>query len=66
VPPIARHVEPPNFAISDVYFDLKGTEHGGGSVLFVHHGVITMLEAYCHSGEWPDEAEEFKLFTLTD
>lgn len=61
VPPSIPRVEPRNFEISDVYFDLRGTEHGGGSILFVRDGAISMLEAYSHAGDWPDEPEEFVL-----
>ncbi|HEX3580939.1 MAG TPA: hypothetical protein VH087_04200 [Thermoanaerobaculia bacterium] len=61
VPRTVPRVEPPNFEISDVYFDLEGTEHGGGAILFIRDGVVTMLEAYCHWGAWPAEPAEFKL-----
>ena len=62
VPPTERRVEPPNFEITDVYFDLKGTECGGGSVLFVRDGKMKILEAFSHGSGWPDEPTEFKLF----
>ena len=61
VPAKATFVDPPNFEISDVYFDLKGTEHGGAAILFVRAGAVTMLEAYSHAGDWPDEPEEFSI-----
>jgi hypothetical protein len=61
VPATVRRVEPLNFEISDVYFDLRGTDHGGGSALFVRDGAISMLEGYSHAGDWPDEPEEFIL-----
>lgn len=54
-------MEPPNFEISDVYFDLRGTDHGGGAVLFIRAGAIAMLEGYSHGDGWPDEPEEFVL-----
>ena len=62
VSPSTRRVEPANFEISDVYFDLEGTEHGGGSVLFIRDGVVTTLEGYSHAGGWPDEPRQFRLY----
>ena len=61
VPAAIPRVMPPNFEISDVYFDLEGAEHGGGAILFVREGVITMLEAYAHAENWPDDTGDFMI-----
>jgi hypothetical protein len=53
--------EPPNFELSDVYFEAKGLPYGGGAVLFVRNGAISMLEAYSHAGGWPGEITDFTL-----
>ena len=61
VPPDVRRVEPRNFELSDVYFDLEGTECGGGAIIFIRDGVISMLEGYSHGGGWPDEPQVFAI-----
>ncbi|MEO8035344.1 MAG: hypothetical protein ABI837_12990 [Acidobacteriota bacterium] len=61
VPSSAPRAEPPNFELSDVYFEAEGLPHGGGSVMFVRDGTIAMLEAYSHDGDWPEQLTEFSL-----
>ena len=61
VPETAGRVFPPNFELSDVFFEAEGLAHGGGSVLFVRDGVITTLEAYSHVDDWPDEITAFTI-----
>lgn len=61
VPSSAPRAEPPNFELSDVYFEATGLPHGGGSVMFIRDGAISMLEAYSHDGDWPEEVTEFTL-----
>ena len=48
-------VVPPNFTISDVAYELAGVEHGGGVVLFVRDGHLSMLELYNWTDDWPAE-----------
>lgn len=61
IPHSTPRVAPSNFELGDVYFETTSLPHGGGAVLFVRDGVITMLEAYTHDGEWP---ANFASFTL--
>src|SRR5437660_11797144 len=61
IPSSLPRADPPNFVLSDVYFEATGLLHGGGSVLFVRDGAISILEAYSHAGGWPDEITEFTL-----
>jgi hypothetical protein len=61
IPSSAPRVEPPNFELGDVYFETTTLPHGGGAVLFIRRGVITMLEAYAHDGEWPANLTDFVL-----
>jgi len=61
IPESAPRAEPLNFTLGDVYFEVEAVPHGGGSVLFVRDGIITMLEAYTHDGAWPDEITDFTL-----
>jgi hypothetical protein len=61
VPSSAPRAEPPDFELGDVYFEATGLPHGGGSVMFIRDGAISMLEAYSHDGDWPKEVMEFAL-----
>ncbi|HSQ31461.1 MAG TPA: hypothetical protein VLN49_16510 [Gemmatimonadaceae bacterium] len=52
--PSAARLAVPRWVISDVDFRLEGLEHGGGALLFVKAGVLSMLEAYTYASEdWP-------------
>jgi hypothetical protein len=56
IPNSVPKVEPGGIIIGDVYFDLEGIENGGGAIIFVKNGYLSMLEAYLNSDEnWPDQ-----------
>ncbi len=61
IPSSLPRADPPNLELGDVFFEAKGLRHGGGSVLFIRNGAISMLEAYSHVGDWPEEITEFTL-----
>ncbi len=44
----------------DVVVDLPGREAAVGSVLFVEHGVIGMLELFTFDGPWPEDTTGFR------
>jgi hypothetical protein len=47
----------------DVYFELKGIKHGGGAILFIENGYLTMLECYLNADEeWPEAIKPTKIF----
>jgi len=56
VPASVSRIGSGRIVIGDVYFDLEGIEHGGGAILFVDDGHVSMLEAYLNGDEkWPKE-----------
>src|SRR5438067_1914826 len=61
IPSSVPRVEPPNLELGDVNVEATGLPHGGGSVLFIRDGAISMLEAYSHVGDWPNEITDFTL-----
>jgi hypothetical protein len=53
--------------VGDVYFDLEGIEHGGGAILFVDEGHLSMLEAYLNGDEkWPTEPSLTRIYYDSD
>jgi hypothetical protein len=40
---------------------ISGLQYGGGFVLFIEHGLMTMLEGYSFGDDWPDDGLEFDL-----
>lgn len=53
--------------IGDVYFDLEGIENGGGAILFVDDGHVSMLEGYLNGDEqWPKEAHLTRVYYDSD
>jgi len=60
---VARDV--PDMTIGDVGAEIPTLEHGAGFVLFIRGGVVTMLEGYTYDESWPENTDEFKLFTTT-
>jgi len=56
VPESAPRAGSGRIVIGDVYFDLEGIEYGGGAILFVDDGHLSMLEAYLFGNEkWPTQ-----------
>ncbi len=56
VPDSVPRVGAGRIIVGDVYFDLEGLEYGGGTILFVDDGHISMLEAYLYADpKWPDK-----------
>jgi hypothetical protein len=52
----------PSFAISDVYAEIEGVDHGAGFVLFVADGHLSMLEANSFGdSDWPDTIGNFQI-----
>ncbi len=50
-----------------MYFDLEGIEHGGGAILFVDDGHVSMLEAYLNADErWPKEPHLTRVYYDSD
>lgn len=47
-------------AIGDVHADVPGT-NGIGFTLFIENGLLSQLEGYTFSGEWPVNISDFKL-----
>src|SRR5260221_13115771 len=54
VPPDQPAVTPRNFEIVELYFDLDGLPHGGAVPLFLRDASISLLDAFCHVGHWPE------------
>jgi len=53
--------------IGDVYFDVEGIKHGGGAILFVDDGHVSMLEAYLNGDEqWPKEPHLTRVYYNSD
>jgi hypothetical protein len=53
--------------IGDVYFDLEGIKYGGGAILFVDDGHLSMLEAYLNGDEkWPTEPNLTRIYYDSD
>jgi hypothetical protein len=67
LPPDAPRLEgAPNIRFGDVDADIVGLSHGAGFVLFVDHGLMTMLEGYTYVGPWPDDVTQFSLRYSTE
>ncbi len=54
VPPAVPRVNPPDFVLGDISFELESVENGGEALLFVRGGVLEMLEVYNWTDSWPD------------
>jgi hypothetical protein len=67
VPASGLKIASGRIVIGDVYFDLEGIEHGGGAILFVDDGHISMLEAYLNGDEqWPKEPHLTRIYYDSD
>jgi len=67
VPASVPRIRSGRIIIGEVYFDLEGSEHGGGAILFVDDGHISMLEAYLDADEqWPKEPHLTRVYYDSD
>ena len=67
VPESVPRIGSGGIVIGDVYFDLAGIEYGGGAILFVDDGHISMLEAYLNGDEqWPREPHLTQVYYDSD
>jgi hypothetical protein len=63
IPDSAPKIKPDRIIIGDVYFDLEGVQHGGGAIIFIENGYLSMLEAYLNGDEkWPVQPRLSRLF----
>ena len=58
VPQSAQKVEPLNFCGGDAVIQAKGVTNGAGCVLYVEHGVLSYLEVFTYSDDWPEHPQE--------
>ena len=67
VPESVPRIGSGRIVISDVYFDLEGIENGGGAILFVDDGHVSMLEGYLYGDEqWPKEPHLTRVYYDSD
>jgi hypothetical protein len=67
VPESVPRIGSGRIVIGDVYFDLEGIEYGGGAILFVDDGHLSMLEAYLNGDEkWPTEPSLTRIYYDSD
>jgi hypothetical protein len=63
IPDSVPKINPERIIIGDVYFDLEGVQHGGGAIIFIENGYLSMLEAYLNGDEeWPDQPRLSRVF----
>ncbi len=67
VPESAPRIGSGRIVIGDVYFDLEGVEYGGGAILFVDDGHVSMLEGYLYGDEqWPKKPHLIRVYYDSD
>lgn len=67
VPASVPRIGSGRIVIGDVYFDLEGVQYGGGAILFVDDGHVSMLEAYLNGDEqWPKEPHLTRVYYDSD
>jgi hypothetical protein len=59
IPPVNAD---PDFAISEVYGELEGLEHGAGFVVFIVNGYLETLEGFTYVGLWPERIGAYRLY----
>ena len=67
VPESVPRIGSGRIVIGDVYFDLEGIESGGGAILFMDDGHVSMLEGYLNGDEqWPKEPHLTRVYYDSD
>jgi len=63
VPESLQRLGKGRLVIGDVLFDLEGIENGGGAILFVDDGYVSMLEGYLNGEpQWPETPRLTRVF----
>lgn len=61
VPESESRVDPPEFKIGDVQFEIDGLPNGGGAILHGERGELGTHEAYSYDSTWPTQTRGFQI-----